>query len=112
MEIPDLCLSSIWNLDDHVSVIDQIKVSVLSHIRNDVEVSFNIKTELFIELTLYWFLWILINIDDIPLLVDMVVLIPDNDVSVLFIFVSVNVHDLSLFINEVVVLISKDIPPS
>jgi hypothetical protein len=28
MEVPDLSLSSIWSLDDHVSVVDQVKISV------------------------------------------------------------------------------------
>jgi len=28
MEVPDLSLSSIWSLDDHVSVVDQVEVSM------------------------------------------------------------------------------------
>jgi hypothetical protein len=32
MEIPHLSVSSIWSLDDHVSVVDQVKISVLFHL--------------------------------------------------------------------------------
>jgi hypothetical protein len=32
MEVPDLGSSSIFSLDDHVSVVDEIKVSVLLHL--------------------------------------------------------------------------------
>jgi len=28
MEVPDLSLSSIWSLDNHVSVVDKVKISV------------------------------------------------------------------------------------
>jgi len=27
MEVPDLSLSSIWSLDDHVSVVNEVKIS-------------------------------------------------------------------------------------
>jgi hypothetical protein len=29
MEVPDLGSSTIWNLDDHIPVVDQVKVSVI-----------------------------------------------------------------------------------
>jgi hypothetical protein len=29
VEVPDLGSSTVWNLDDHVSVVDQVKVSVV-----------------------------------------------------------------------------------
>jgi hypothetical protein len=29
MEVPDLALSSIWSLDNEVSVIDEIKISMI-----------------------------------------------------------------------------------
>jgi hypothetical protein len=29
MEVPFLCVSSIWNLDNHVSIVNQIEVSVI-----------------------------------------------------------------------------------
>jgi hypothetical protein len=32
VEVPNLGVSSIWCLDDHVSVVDQIKVSVFFHL--------------------------------------------------------------------------------
>jgi hypothetical protein len=32
MEVPDLSLSSVGSLDDHISVVDKIKVSVFFHL--------------------------------------------------------------------------------
>jgi hypothetical protein len=32
MEIPDLRVSSVWSLDNHVSVVNKIKVSILLHL--------------------------------------------------------------------------------
>jgi hypothetical protein len=29
VEVPDLSSSSVWNLDDHVSIVDQVKVSLI-----------------------------------------------------------------------------------
>jgi len=29
VEVPDLGSSTVWNLDDHISVVDQVKVSVI-----------------------------------------------------------------------------------
>jgi hypothetical protein len=83
VEVPDLGASSVWYLDDHVSVVNEIEVSVILHLRDNVEWSFNVETEVFIEFTLLWLIWIFISIDDIPLLVDFSVLAPCKNVSVL-----------------------------
>jgi hypothetical protein len=32
MEVPYLCLSTIWSLDNEVSIVDQIKVSMGAHL--------------------------------------------------------------------------------
>ena len=82
MEVPDLGSSSIWCLDYKVSVADQIKVSVIWQLGNNVEISLNIETKLLVELSLSWFLFILINIDNLPLLVSFSILVFNNYVSV------------------------------
>jgi hypothetical protein len=83
MEVPDLSLSSILNLNDHVSVIDQIKISIAWQFGDNVEVSFNIESKPLIEFSLDWLTLPFINIDDIKLLVDFAMFWMDNDISVL-----------------------------
>jgi hypothetical protein len=57
---------------------------VLWQVGDDIEVSFNIKTEVLVELSLLRLLWILVNIDKIPLLADLSCLLSVHlDVSVL-----------------------------
>jgi hypothetical protein len=86
IEVPDLGLEGVWCLDYKVSVVDNIKISVVWKLRNNEEISLNIETEVFVEFSLLWLFWHFISIDDIPLLVDTTVLLVDNNVSVLFIF--------------------------
>ena len=112
MEVPDLSVSAILSLDDHVSVVDQIEVSVFIQLRDDVEWSFDIESEFLIEFSLLWFLWVFININDIPLLVDSVMFVPYNDVSVLSINSSVNINDLSFLIDNPMSFSSEELPPS
>jgi hypothetical protein len=112
VEVPGLCVSSIWCLDHKVSVVNEVEISVSLELRNNVEISFNIHTEVFVEFTLGWFLWHLVSIDEIPLLVESLVLFPDNDILVLSILSLINIHDLSSFINKIDVLVSKELPPS
>jgi len=73
MEIPDLSVSSVWCLDNKVSVVDKIKVSVGWELRDNVEWSFNVKTKLFVEFSFHWISLPFIKIDDIPLLVESIV---------------------------------------
>jgi hypothetical protein len=82
MEIPYLSSSTVWCFDDHVSVVDKVEVSVVWESRDNVEVSLNVKTESFIELTLSWFSLPLIGVDDVPLLVNGILLSVDTNVSV------------------------------
>jgi hypothetical protein len=70
MEVPFLSTSTVCNFDDHVSVIDQIKISSAWQFRYNVKVSLNIESELLIELSLSWLTLPLINVDNVPLLVD------------------------------------------
>jgi len=51
-------------------------------LRDNVEWSLNIESKSFVELTLSWFSFPFIRIDNIPLLIKLSVLVPDDDVSV------------------------------
>jgi hypothetical protein len=84
MEVPDLSLSSILSLDYHVSVIDQVKVSSTWQCRDDIEISFDVETELFIQLSLLW-LRVLVNINNLPLLSEILVSVVYHNISLLLI---------------------------
>jgi hypothetical protein len=73
MEVPDLSLSSILSLDNHVSIVDQVKISSAWHSRDNVEISFNEKTVLLVEVSFLW-LFVLIKIDNLPLLSELIAL--------------------------------------
>ena len=112
VEVPDLGPSSVWSLDDKVSIVDEIKISLIWELRYYVEVSLNVKTELLVELTLSWFSLILINVDNSPSLVDLTVLLFHNNVSVLIVKSSINGNDLSSFVRNEPIFISEQLPPS
>jgi hypothetical protein len=78
----------------------------------DVEVSLNIHTEVFVVLSLLWFLWPSFNVDAVPLLVGSSVFVPNDDISVLFISVAMDIHNLSFFVDKETVLVSEKLPPS
>jgi hypothetical protein len=65
-----------------------------------VEWSFNIETEVFVELTLLWLFWVFISVDNIPLLVDLSMFGVNNNVSVFSINSTLNIEDLSFIIND------------
>jgi hypothetical protein len=71
-----------------------------------VEWSFNIESEVLIEFTLLRESFPLVNIDDVPLLVETIVLVPSKDGSVLSIYSSLNINDLSFLVDNVSVLVS------
>jgi hypothetical protein len=104
--------STVWNLDNHVSIVDQVKSSVVWELRSNVEVSFNIESKLFVELTLSWLLLVLINIDNLPSLVDLAVLVFNNNVSILIVESSLNSNDLSFLILDESISVSEELPPS
>jgi len=107
MEVPYLSLSAIWSLDNHVSVVDQIKISVVLKLWNKMEVSLYVKSKLLIELSLSWFFLVLINIDDFPFLVHFSIFVLNNDVSSFSINTSLNCNDLSSFVNNEITLDAK-----
>jgi hypothetical protein len=84
MEVPDLSPSSIWCLNDHVSVVDKVKISSTWQCRDDIEISFDVETELFIQLSLLW-LRVLVNIDNLPLLSEILVSVVYHHISLLLI---------------------------
>ena len=112
VEPPGLGVSSVSSLDDHVFVVNQVKVSMFSELRDDVEWSFDVQTKLFIELSLNWFSWVFISIDDIPLLVETTMLVPDDNVSAFSILSTMNIKDFSTFIHNESTLLSPELPPS
>jgi hypothetical protein len=112
VEVPDLSLSSVWCLDDHVSVVDEIKISVLWQFGDYIEVSFNIESEISVEFTFDWLIWVLISIDNLPLLVDLSMFVVDLDILVLIIESTSNIHHLSFLINNEFAFQSEELPPS
>jgi hypothetical protein len=112
VEVPDLSLSSVWSLDDHVSVVDEIKISVLWQFGDYIEVSFNIESEISVEFTFDWLIWVLISIDNLPLLVDLSMFVEDLDILVLIIESTSNIHHLSFLIHNELAFQSEELPPS
>jgi len=111
VEVPDLGLSTVWCFDDHVSVVDQVKISVVRKCRHNVEVSLNIESESLIELTLCWLSLPFINIDDVPLLMNSVLVCVDTNVSVFVVKSTLNLKDLSFFVHNSCSLVSEHLPP-
>jgi hypothetical protein len=112
VEVPDLSLSSVWSLDDHVSVVDEIKISVLWQFGDNIEVSFNIESEISVEFTFDWLIWVLISIDNRPLLVDLSMFVVDLDILVLIIESTSDIHHLSFLIHNELAFQSEELPPS
>jgi hypothetical protein len=113
MEVPDLSLSSIWCLNDHVSVVDQVKISVLWQFRDNVEVSLYIESEFLVEFSLDWLTLPFIYIDNVKLLVDFAMFIMDNDILLLSINSSSNIKYLVVLnVFDESSLILEELPPS
>jgi hypothetical protein len=77
-------------------------------LRDNVEISFNIESELLVELTLGWLIWILISIDDLPSLVDFTMLVMHNDVSVFSINATLNIKHFSFFVGEILTVLQSE----
>jgi hypothetical protein len=100
VEVPDLGSSAVWNLDDHVSVVNEIEISVVWQFRNNVEISLNVKSESLIELSFSWLTLPFINVDDVPLLVDSILLLVDSDVSVFSVSSTLNFQYLTSLVDD------------
>jgi hypothetical protein len=77
-----------------------------------VEISFDIETEFIVEFSFSWFSLPFISIDDVPLLVDISILIGYLNVSVFRIEISLNFDNLSSLVDNESILISEELPPS
>jgi hypothetical protein len=93
VEVPNLCFSTVSSLYNEVSVVDQIKISVWSHLWYNIEVSFDVKSEVLVKFTLLW-LFVFINIDDLELLSSVFSSVSNLDVSILHISVDTLVLNL------------------
>jgi hypothetical protein len=100
MEVPDLSSSTVWNLDDHISVVNEIEVSLVWKCRNNVEISLNIETESLIKLTLSRLSFPFIYINNIPLLMDLVILLIDSNVSVFLIDSTLYFNNFTFVVND------------
>jgi len=112
MEVPGLGVSSILRLDDKVSVVDDVKVSVFRQLRDNVEWSFNIEPEVFIEFSWSWFSLPFISVDNVPLATQFVVLVDSISVSSFTISASINFNDLSFPVGDMGSIILEHLPPS
>jgi hypothetical protein len=81
-------------------------------LRNDVERSFNIETEVLAELSLDWFLLPLIFIDDIEELVDLAMFVMNYDVLVFSVESSRNIHNFTFLIDDESTIFTEHLPPS
>jgi len=84
----------------------------LSQLRNDVERSFNIETEVFAELSLDGLLLPFILIDDIEELVDLSVLVVNNDVLVFSVKATSDVQNFTFLICDESTISVEHLPPS
>ena len=89
VEPEDLRLESISGLDDEITA-NKVKVSVASHLGDNMEWSFNIESELSVKFTFLWIfnLSIIINVYKIPLLIESHIGFPNHNVSVFIVTVS------------------------
>jgi hypothetical protein len=80
----------------------------------DVEWFFNNESEFWAQFSLYWLLWHLHNVDQVPELVDLASskILEDLDVGILSVYTSSNLNDLSFLIDELVVLVLEKLEPS
>jgi hypothetical protein len=65
-----------------------------------------------VEFSLLWLLWILVNIDDVPLLVNLSMLVVDHNILVLSIDSTLDIKDLVVVIDDESFLSSEELPPS
>jgi len=112
IKVPQLGASSISCLDNHVPVVNEIKIFVRWKLRNNIERSFNIKTEIFAQLSFDWFLFPFILVDDIKQLVHFSMFVMDNDVLVFSVKTTWNIHHFVLFVDDESTISVEHLPPS
>lgn len=115
---PDLSVSWVSCFYNHSHIGDEIKVLVWVHVGNNVEWSFNIETELFIQFSLLWLFWPFISIDDFPLLTNGTSSLTvwnswaASNSSIFSIKSTININNLSFVVDKIVTLKSEELPPS
>ena len=67
---------------------------------------------MFVKLSLLWFFWVLVSVDDVELLVELSMFGVNHDVLVFTINTSLDVKDLSSFIHNEGSFKSEELPPS
>jgi hypothetical protein len=78
-----------------------------------MEWSFNIETIVFIKFTLLWLSLEVLNIDDVPLLIQLVVSSVEAELLFLIILVLVDLHSIIVFnVDELGVVILEKLVPS
>jgi len=111
IEIPLLSISSIWSLDDK-SVANEINVSVVRQLRNDMEWFSDLHSPFFV-VSLVWNLWRFINIDNVPLLMffSFGTLVLSNNLSVFGILFALSCDNLSFLVGDISVLVLEHLVP-
>jgi len=95
VEPPNLALVAIWLLDDNLLMwwwIYSLEVSSSWKHWFNMEWPFNVETEVFIEFSLLWFTLPVINIDDVPKLVQLSIALAHDNVFVFIIFILIYFH--------------------
>jgi hypothetical protein len=105
-----LIVSSLYN---HVFPVDNFEVSIWFHSRNNIEWSLDIHAIFFVELSLGGFTLPFINIDDVPLLMDLSTLgLITLDVSSFSISGSLDIKVFTSLISDIGTISSEQLPPS
>jgi hypothetical protein len=113
IEPPDLSFLSILGLDDHVSVVDDLKISLRAQSRLNVEWSLDVESIVFIELSLSWFTLPFVSIDNFPFLRNSSIWsLVSSDVLVFNILVVEDRQGPSFLHHDVSSLDSEHLPPS
>lgn len=106
-----MCESAIWSLNHKISA-EHVEISVAAQVGNNMEWSFNVEAEFGVELSLLWFRFHLIDVDDSPFLVHTIMPVPDDNISVLMILSTMYIKNLSSFILEVLAPEFEELEPS
>ena len=85
---------------------------MFAHVGNDMEWSLDVQAESSIELSLLWRSLPGINVEDVPLEVDLVLFVVQAKIAVLFILAGGDFDSLSFLVDKVSTLISKELEPS
>jgi len=73
---------------------------------------FNYQSPVLVQVTLFEICWHFIDVNDVPCLTNLTVLVVDSNISVFRINISINLHDLSFFVDKHVAFQSEELEPS